>query len=137
GLVLVVGAFYGGLRASDVIKTRASVTNANREADLLQTGREAFERGDYKIAAAEFDSVLKRDPSNGRAHYWMGSVQLEQRDYETAVKSFEEASIRLPSLYDAYVQQAAAYEALGEKSKAEAALARYADERRRQPVSVQ
>jgi serine/threonine protein phosphatase PrpC len=136
GLVLVAGAFYGGLRASDVIKTRASVTNANREADLLQTGREAFERGDYRVAAAEFDSVLKRDPSNGRAHYWMGRVQLEQRDYESAVKSFEEASLRLPALYDAYVQQAAAYEALGEKSRAEAALARYADERRKQPASV-
>ena len=134
GLVLVVGAFYGGLRASDVIKTRASVTNANREADLLQSGREAFERVDYKTAAAEFDAVLKRDPSNARALYWMGRVQLEQKEYESAIRSFEESIIRQPTLFDAYLQQAAAYEALGEKPKAAAALARYADERRKQPA---
>src|SRR5215813_1425781 len=135
-LVLIAGAFYGGLRASDVIKTRGSVTNANREADLLKTGREAFERGDYKIATAEFETVLKRDPSNGRAYYWMGRAQLEQREYESAVKSFEEAIVRQPALFDAYVQQAAAYEALGEKPKAAAALSRYADERRKQPASA-
>jgi serine/threonine protein phosphatase PrpC/TolA-binding protein len=135
-LVLIAGAFYAGLRASNVIKSRASEPNANREADLLKTGREAFERGDYRIAAAEFDSVLKRDSSNGLAHYWLGRVQLEQREYESAIRSFEEASARQPALYDAYVQQAAAYEALGEKAKAAAALARYAEERRKQPVSV-
>ena len=135
-LVLIAGAFYAGLRASNVIKSRASEPNANREADLLKTGREAFERGDYRIASAEFDSVLKRDSSNGLAHYWLGRVQLEQREYESAIRSFEEASARQPALYDAYVQQAAAYEALGEKAKAAAALARYAEERRKQPVSV-
>jgi serine/threonine protein phosphatase PrpC len=134
-LVLIAGAFYGGLRASNVIKLR-SEPNANREADLLKIGREAFERGDYRLAAAEFDSVLKRDSSNGLAHYWLGRVQLEQREYESAVRSFEEASSRQPALYDSYVQQAAAYEALGEKAKAAAALARYAEERRKQPVSL-
>lgn len=130
-LVLVAGAFYGGLRASDFIKNRASDANANREADPLQGGREAFERGDYKLAAVEFESLLKREPSNARALYWLGRAQLEQREYEIAVKSFEEAAARQPSMYDAYVQQAAAYEALGEKSKAASALARYAEERRK------
>jgi protein phosphatase len=130
-LVLVAGAFYGGLRASDFIKNRASNANANREADPLQLGREAFERGDYKVAAAEFESVLKRETSNARALYWLGRAQLEQREYEIAVKSFEEAAARQPSMYDAYVQQAAAYEAMGEKSKAASALARYAEERRK------
>jgi len=133
-LVLVASAFYGGLRASDVIKTRLLNANANREADLLQGGREAFERADYKTAAAEFDAVLKRDPLNARALYWMGRVQLEQKEYESAIRSFEESIIRQPTLFDAYLQQAAAYEALGEKPKAAAALARYADERRKQPA---
>lgn len=130
-LVLVAGAFYGGLRASEFLKNRASNANANREADPLRTGREAFEAGDYKVAAAEFESVLKREPSNARASYWLGRAQLEQREYEIAVKSFEEAAARQPSMYDAYVQQAAAYEAMGEKSKAASALARYAEERRK------
>jgi len=130
-LVLIAGAFYGGLRASDFIKIGASNANANREADALQPGREAFERGDYKLASTEFESLVKRDASNAKAHYWLGRAQLEQREYESAVKSFEEAAVRQPLIYDAYVQQAAAYEAMGEKSKAAAALARYADERRK------
>ncbi len=133
-LVVAAGAFYGGLRASDFIRNRASNANANREADTLQLGREAFERGDYKTAASEFDAVLKRDPSNARAHYWLGRAQLEQREYEGSVKSFEEATARQPSMYDAYLQQAAAYEAIGEKTKAASALAHYAEERRKQPV---
>jgi len=48
-----------------------------------------------------------------------------------AAKSFEEATARQPSMYDAYVHQAAAYEAMGEKLKAASALSRYAEERRR------
>ena len=130
-LVLVAGAFYGGLRASDFINNGASNANANREADPLQLGREAFEGGDYKLAAAEFDSLSKRDPSNARALYWLGRAQLEQREYEMAVKSFEAAVARQPSMHEAYVHQAAAYEAMGERSKAAAALSRYAEERRK------
>lgn len=130
-LVLVAGAFYGGLRASDFIKDRASSANANREADPLQLGREAFERRDYKLAVAEFESLSKREPSSAGAHYWLGRAQLEQREYEMAVKSFDEATARQPSMYDAYVHQAAAYEAMGEKSKAALALTRYVDERRK------
>jgi TolA-binding protein len=129
-LVLIAGAFYGGLRASDFIKNRASNSNKNTAVDPLQTGRDAFERGDYKGAATEFESVLRREPSNARAHYWLGRAQLEHREYDVAAKSFEEATIRQPSLYDAYVQQAAAYEAMGEKSKAASTLSRYAEERR-------
>lgn len=130
-LVLTAGAFYGGLRASDFIKSGAANPNANKEADPLQPGREAFERGDYKLAAAEFELISKREPSNASPLYWLGRAQLEQRAYDLAVKSFEEATVRQPSMYDAYVQQAAAYEAMGEKSKAALALSRYAEERRK------
>jgi Tfp pilus assembly protein PilF len=130
-LVLLGGAFYGGLRASDFIKNWALDANAHSETDPLGLGREAFEKGDYKSAAAEFESVSKREPSNARAHYWLGRVQLEQREYASAVKSFDEATARQPSMYDAYIHQAAAYEAMGERSKAASALARYAEERRK------
>ena len=130
-LVLIAGAFYGGLRASDFIRNRALDSNKNAAIDPLLIGREAFERGDYKAAATEFESVLKREPSNARAHYWLGRAQLEQRGYDLAVKSFDEATTRQPLLYDAYVQQAAAFEAMGEKAKAASALSRYAEERRK------
>ena len=126
-LVLLAGAFYGGLRASDVLNNRGV-----NESDPLQLGREAFEKGDYKLAAAEFESLSKREASNARAFYWLGRAHLEQREYEAALKSFEEAAARQPSMHDAYLQQAAAFEAMGEKAKAAAALSRYAEERRKQ-----
>jgi len=135
-LVLVAGAFYGGLRASDFVRKGASVSNSNRGPDSLQTGKEAFDRGDYKLAATEFESAARREPTNARASFLLGRAQLEQREYELAVKSFDEAITRQPSMYDAYLQQAVAYEALGEKSKASAALGRYVEERRKQPVSA-
>lgn len=128
--VLMAGSFYGGLRAPEFIKRRAEL-NTNAAADLLRRGREAFERGDYKSAAVEFDSLSKHDPSNPSASYWLGRALLEQGDYANAVKSFDEAIARQPSMRDAYVQQAAAYETMGEKAKAAAALSRYAEERRK------
>ena len=131
-LVLLAGAFYGGLRASDVMNKRGVNANANNESDPLQPGREAFERGDYKFAAAQFEALSKREPHNARALYWLGRAQLEQREYDVALKSFEEAAARQPSMHDAYLQQAATFEAMGEKSKAASALARYAEERRKQ-----
>jgi TolA-binding protein len=129
-LVLIAGAFYGGLRASDYVKQRLSIANA-KAFDPLQNGREAFEKADYRVALAEFESLSKRDPSNARALYWLGRAQLELRDYEAAAKSFEEVTTRQPSMHDAYVQQAAAYEAMGDKPRAAAALSRYAEERRK------
>jgi tetratricopeptide (TPR) repeat protein len=128
-LVLIAGAFYGGLLASDKIKKGAS--NPGTAVDSLQLGREAFDRGDYKAAATEFEAVSKRDPSSAAALYWLGRALSEERDYAGAARSFDEAIARQPALYDAYIQQAGAYELLGEKQKAAAALTRYAEERRK------
>lgn len=135
-LVLVAGSFYAGLRTADFIRDGASNANRNRESDPLHLGLEAFEKGDYKLAETEFESLSKREPLNAKAHYWLGRAHLERREYEMAVKSLEEAAARQPSMYDAYVQQAAAFEAMGEKSKAAAALLRYAEERRKQPAAA-
>ena len=128
-LVVIAGAFYGGLRASDFVTRRLS--GSDRRVDPLQAGREAFDKGDYKAASAQFESEMKRDPSNASAAYWFGRAMLEQRDYGAAAKSFEDAIARQPSLYDAYIQQAAAYEAMGDRTKAVLALSKYSEERRK------
>ena len=52
-------------------------------------------------------------------------------DCDRQLKRFDEAIARQPSMRDAYVQQAAAYETMGEKAKAATALSRYAEERRK------
>ena len=79
----------------------------------------------------EFESLVQRYPQNATGLYWLGRAHLEQRDYAEAAKDFEEALSREPRMFDAYVQAAAAYQALGEKAKAAQMLARYVDERRK------
>ncbi|HTG16329.1 MAG TPA: protein phosphatase 2C domain-containing protein [Blastocatellia bacterium] len=128
-LVVLAGAFYAGLRASEWRNERAS--NANAETESLRIGQEAFERGDYQAAMTEFESLVQRYPQNATGLYWLGRAHLEQRAYADAAKDFEEALSREPRMFDAYVQAAAAYQALGEKAKAAQMLARYADERRK------
>ena len=128
-LVLIAGAFYGGLRASDFVNRRLS--GSDQRVDPLQAGREAFEKADYKTASTQFESEMKRDPSNASAAYWFGRAMLEQHDYPAAAKGFEDAIARQPSLYDAYIQQAAAYEAMGDRTKAVLALSKYSEERRK------
>ncbi|MCI0486154.1 MAG: protein phosphatase 2C domain-containing protein [Blastocatellia bacterium] len=131
-LVLAAGSFYGGLRASEFVKRPPSEPNAaNGESDPLRAGREAFERGDYQAAIAQFDSILQSKPDHAEAHYWMGRAQLEGREYQKAAQSFEQAINLKPAMKDAYLQAAAAYEAAGEKNKAAQMLSRYGEERRK------
>jgi protein phosphatase len=132
-LVLLAGAFYAGLRASDLARARSSPSPqpAIEVIDPMKTGREAFDRGEFQRAAVEFDSVIKRDPKDADARYWMGRAQMEQGEYEKASQNFEEAIKLQPALQDAYVQAAAAYSVVGKKDKADRMLRLYAEQRRR------
>jgi len=138
-LLLMAGAFYLGLRASEWREGRASDLNAtNNAADPLQMGRKAFDSGNYQAAAAEFTAVIAREPGNAQAYYWMGRAQMEQRDWAGAAQSFTGAISRQPNLFDAYIHAAAAYEASGETQRAADMLKQYAEARRRHagPVVV-
>jgi TolA-binding protein len=131
-LLLMAGAFYLGLRASEWRADRASDLNAtNNVVDPLQMGRKAFDSGNYQAAASEFAAVIAREPGNAQAYYWMGRTQMEQRDWAGAAESFTGAISRQPNLFDAYISAAAAYEAAGERNKATRMLNQYAEERRK------
>jgi protein phosphatase len=114
-LLLVAGAFYAGLRADDLTDDNAP---ENAPVDPLGEGRTAFNAGNYQAAAAAFAALVEREPQNAQAHYWLGRSQLEVREYLKAAHSFEQAVATDPALREAYVQAAAAYEALGERAKA-------------------
>ncbi|HST21406.1 MAG TPA: protein phosphatase 2C domain-containing protein [Blastocatellia bacterium] len=133
-IVLLGAAFYGGLRASDWWKARTSSQSAQDMNNPLKAGRVAFDNRSYQAAATQFASATEREPQNAEAHYWLGRAQLESGEYARAALSFENAINRHPALYDAYVQAAAAYTAAGDKAKAEQMLARYVEERRKQPA---
>ncbi|HET8674781.1 MAG TPA: protein phosphatase 2C domain-containing protein [Blastocatellia bacterium] len=129
-LLLMAGAFYLGLRASEWRANSASDLNAtNNVGSPFVLGIDAINRGDYQAAATYFNSIIEREPENGQAHYWLGRVQLEQGEFIKAGASFEKAGafpvgnqvspwFGLPPIQDAYVQAAAAYEAAGDRQKA-------------------
>jgi serine/threonine protein phosphatase PrpC len=129
GLVLLAGGFYAGLRAAEWRDTGPQKNGAVGTSDELRAGRESFERGDYQGALNSFESLVKRDPQNATALYWLGRARLELRDYTAAAKDFEATISREPGMFDAYIQAAAAYHLMGEKAKAAEMLARHADER--------
>ena len=131
-LLLMAGAFYLGLRASEWRADRASDLDAtNNVVDPLQMGRKAFDSGNYQAAAAEFAAVITREPGNAQAYYWMGRTQMEQRDWAGAAQSFTAAIGRQPNLFDAYIHAAAAYEVAGERAKADGMLKQYAEAQRK------
>ncbi|HYP27213.1 MAG TPA: protein phosphatase 2C domain-containing protein [Blastocatellia bacterium] len=137
-LLLVSGAFYAGLRASDFLENRASEAAPSGELSrTLDAGREAFMRGDYAGARLQLNAVVERDPQNAEANYWLGRVQLGQREYAGAAQRFEQAAKLKPTMSDAYAQAAAAYEAAGERAKAVQMLQRYGEERRKEPGALQ
>ena len=133
-VVLIVAAFYAGLRASDWWKAGASKPSAQDSNDPLKTGRATFENGNYQAAATQFAALIERDPQNAEAHYWLGRAQIELSEYAKAISTLDRAITLRPALYDAYAYQAAAYEAVGDKARAAQTLSRYAEERRKQPA---
>ncbi|HET9533179.1 MAG TPA: protein phosphatase 2C domain-containing protein [Blastocatellia bacterium] len=131
-LVLAAASFYGGLRASDWINGRTSgPPDGGETISSLEAGRAAFDEANYPAAALELDSLVKREPQNAQAHYWLGRARLELGQYASAAESFEQAISIQPTFYDAYVQAAAAYGADGRREKAERMLRLYGDERRK------
>ncbi len=147
-VVLLAGAFYLGLRASEWRDKPASDPKAtNNAGDPYVLGIDAINKGDYQAAANHFSSMVEREPENGYAHYLLGRVQLEQGEFIKAGANFEKAAafrddqfdrgfFGLPRMQDAYVQAAAAYEAAGDKQKAARMLSLYAEERRKRAGSA-
>ena len=134
-LLLIGGAFYGGLRASDWVKGRTSGP-PTPTTDPMKQGRALFDAGNYGAALSQFNAAAAQDTQNAEAHYWLGRAQLETGDYAKAAASFETAITRRPTFFDAYAQAAQAYELAGDKAKAAQMLTRGAEERRKPPAPV-
>ncbi|HKG23607.1 MAG TPA: tetratricopeptide repeat protein, partial [Blastocatellia bacterium] len=137
-LLLVAGAFYAGLRASDFARKATSEAGPpGEQTRAVDAAREAFMKGDYAVARSQLNAIVERDPQNAEANYWLGRVQLGQREYASAAQRLEQAAKLKPAMSDAYAQAAAAYEAAGERTKAVQMLQRYGEERRREPGALQ
>jgi serine/threonine protein phosphatase PrpC len=128
-LVLVLGSFYGGLRSANLFnKKHISPPPSDTQ---LELGRQAYDRGDLREADQAFSSLVGSGSTDWRAWYWMGRTQLEQRRFAESVRSLEHAAELAPDVADTYVQEAAAYEAMGNRARAIEMLGRYAEAARK------
>lgn len=69
----------------------ASAYAQNQEWQLLHQGNKAFKNGQYETAKSFYDKVLKINPSNPRAIYNMGNVQLAQGNDSAALSLYDKA----------------------------------------------
>lgn len=81
--------------------------------DPLDTGRQAFRRGDYVAAQKFFTAYLRDNPSNLDALVLAGSAFFELKQYEDAAQSFLAAIKLQPSLWGAHKNLVIVYAAQG------------------------
>jgi len=128
-LVLVLGAFYGGLRSSSLFnKKHAGSTPGEAQ---LEQARQAYDRADFREADQTLTALVATDPQNSQAWYWLGRTQLQERRFAESARSLERAAELAPDMTDAYVQAAAAFEAMGNRTRAMEMLGRYSEASRK------
>jgi tetratricopeptide (TPR) repeat protein len=81
------------------------------------------------LASAEWDSseqlyseVLKQDPENADAHYGLGRIRANRRDYSGAAEAYRKALALFPDYGAAHYALALSYRALGDTDKADEEL---------------
>jgi len=81
--------------------------------DPLNTGKQAFRRGDYVAAQKFFTAYLRDNPENLDALVMAGDAFFELKQYEDAAKSFLAAIKLQPSLWGAHKNLVIVYAAQG------------------------
>jgi protein phosphatase len=90
-------------------------------------GREALARDDLITARATFAQLAAREPERAEYQYWLGRTLDRQGESEEAMRHLERAVALDPTLADAYVYLAAAYERSGRRDLASQTLKKYAE----------
>jgi tetratricopeptide (TPR) repeat protein len=81
-----------------------------------------FASAEWEASQKLYSQVLKQDADNPDAHYGLGRIQSNQRDYKAAVESFRKALASFPNYGAAHYALALAYGGLGETEKTEEQL---------------
>jgi len=122
-LVLVLGAFYGGLRSSNLFNKKHAASNPSDA--RMEQARQAYDRADFPEADQTLTGLIATDPQNSQAWYLLGRTQLQERRFADSARSLERAVELAPDMTDAYIQAAAAFEAMGNRTRAVEMLGRY------------
>jgi tetratricopeptide (TPR) repeat protein len=117
-LEVLVDPDYKILHISDDLRVSA----------IARRGIELFKDGKYAEAQLQFEAALKLDRSNSWVYYHLGTLYLEQRNYDLAIDNFKAVltgNIRPEWLQVwANVKMGNAYDAKGDRTRAVAAYKR-------------
>jgi tetratricopeptide (TPR) repeat protein len=95
---------------------------------LFSLGEAYLQHGDLDKAQLVYEKMLPYGSANAAALTGLGKVALAKREYQLAVNDLEEALKLWPSATRLWQPLAMAYQGLGERAKAQQALARYSVE---------
>lgn len=77
-------------------------------------GQIYFNQRKWPEAMEAYNHVAQIEPTNERAHNYMGRANMEMGQYETALQNFTMASQRQPTWYEPFFHQAAVLNKLGQ-----------------------
>jgi tetratricopeptide (TPR) repeat protein len=102
---------------------------AEAQGSPLDSGKGAYEKGDYNKAIEILKSAAAKEPGNGDIHLWLTKSYLEARQYDAAASSAEKAVAINPksSVYHQWLG-----EAYGEKADHASMLSAYSLARKTQ-----
>jgi tetratricopeptide (TPR) repeat protein len=104
----------------------AELKNGQTDA-LLDKAMTAYNTKQYTQALALLSQAESIDPSNGSVEYTRGLVLAEQKNYPSAIKAYQAALQKEPSLVDAYYGLGVAYELAKQPAQAKVAYQQYVD----------
>lgn len=81
-------------------------------------------KGNYEMALGEYRAILAEQPKNADAYFAAAEVRMKMKDYSGALANYRLAYKFEPTKSAAYEGAAKVYEALGQKSKADAERAK-------------
>jgi hypothetical protein len=69
-----------------------SAPRAGAAATPVQSAIQLFQSGKTADAKAAFEAILKRDPKNAEAHYYLGRIAIAAQDFDGAADRFQQAA---------------------------------------------
>jgi tetratricopeptide (TPR) repeat protein len=90
----------------------------------LEGGTDAIAAGDFERARGIFEQIASEQPSNAKAHFYLGVSQQNLGQGEAAVQSYERALQLDPKLTEAAVNLTAALLDAGDAARAEPVIER-------------
>ena len=90
----------------------------------MEQGARFEAKGEYEMALGEYRSVLAEDPKNSEAYFAAAEVRMKMKDLAGALANYRLAYKFQPTMSAAYEGAAKVYEAMGQKTKADAERAK-------------